>query len=119
MSKVTISIEGGDSITAEATDGMAAVILERIRQITVEGYDSANDDNTPLGELAKAAACYCGSARLQLMGAKASELDLPAIWPWEEACWKPKDPRRDLVRAAALIIAQIDVIDRAEARESR
>jgi hypothetical protein len=32
--------------------------------------------------------------------------------------WKPKDRRRDLVRAAALIIAEIERLDRdAEARE--
>lgn len=35
------------------------------------------------------------------------------VWPWDWAWWKPKNPRRDLVRAAALIIAEIERLDRA------
>ena len=33
-------------------------------------------------------------------------------WPWNEAAWKPKDARRDLVRTAALIVAEIERLDR-------
>lgn len=39
------------------------------------------------------------------------------LWVRENG-WQPKNPRRDLVRAAALIIAEIERIDRAEAKES-
>lgn len=32
--------------------------------------------------------------------------------PWDEKWWKPKNPRRDLVKAGALILAEIERIDR-------
>jgi len=40
-------------------------------------------------------------------------------WPWDPKWWKPKDRRRDLVRAAALIIAEIDRHDREVRDESK
>ncbi len=33
------------------------------------------------------------------------------LWPWKAEHWAPLDPRSDLERAAALIIAQVDKID--------
>lgn len=33
-------------------------------------------------------------------------------WPWAVRWWKPKDPIRDLVRAGALIAAEIDRLQR-------
>lgn len=44
---------------------------------------------------------------------KTSESAPDPFWPWQRKWWKPKDPRRDLVRAGALIIAEIERIDRA------
>jgi hypothetical protein len=38
------------------------------------------------------------------------------LWPWSVQWWKPKDRRRDLVRAGALIVAEIERLDRAAAR---
>jgi hypothetical protein len=35
------------------------------------------------------------------------------LWPWHDDWWKPKDRRRDLIRAAALIVAEIERLDRA------
>ena len=93
--------------------GIVDVIKERGRQVGVERFSGVHDDCHDPGILAKAAACYCGSARLQLLGAKVEELELPSLWPWEPEWWRPKNPRRDLVRAAALIIAEIDRLDRA------
>ena len=37
----------------------------------------------------------------------------PVGWPWHRQWWKPKNARRDLVRAAALIVAEIERLDRA------
>jgi hypothetical protein len=34
-------------------------------------------------------------------------------WPWDLKWWKPTTPRRDLVKAAALIVAEIERLDRA------
>lgn len=37
------------------------------------------------------------------------------VWPWDESWWKPTNRRRDLVKAGALILAEIERLDRAEA----
>ena len=43
----------------------------------------------------------------------ASQKAIPYYWPWDPAWWKPIDPRCDLVKAGALILAEIERIDRA------
>lgn len=83
------------------------IAAERRRQIEVEGWTSLHDDGHANGELASAAACYSmntGRDRLPVV---------PKGWPWTRSWWKPKDRRRDLVRAAALIVAEIERLDRA------
>jgi hypothetical protein len=35
------------------------------------------------------------------------------LWPWDDEWFKLTDPRRDLIKAAALIIAEIERLDRA------
>jgi hypothetical protein len=92
------------------------VITERRRQIEVEDWTTEHDDRQTKGEMARAAACYCAIA-----GNDAETRDarlrigwMPATWPWDWAWWKPKDRRRDLVRAGALIIAEIERLDRAK-----
>ncbi len=43
---------------------------------------------------------------------------VPQLWPWEPSRWKPSlDARHNLVKAGALILAAIGVIDRAIERE--
>lgn len=80
---------------------------ERQRQQEVEGWTTAHDDDHWGGELALAAACYAAHAGGRYQDA------LPAIWPWRREWWKPKNARRDLVRAGALIVAEIERLDRA------
>lgn len=93
------------------------VQLERLRQLTKEDFSAAHDDDHNQGELARAAACYCLSAVETVTGRELMDFDnddfLSAVWPWDREWWKPKDSRRDLVRAAALILAEIERIDRA------
>lgn len=36
----------------------------------------------------------------------------PSFWPFETSWWKPKNTRSDLIRAAALIVAEIERFDR-------
>jgi hypothetical protein len=82
------------------------IAAERERQKSVEGWTEAHDDEHADGELARAAACYARFAHYAPA--------LPPIgWPWELSAWKQKGARRDLVRAAALIVAEIERIDRA------
>ena len=83
---------------------------ERRRQINDEGWTTENDDGHDGGEMAKAASCYALQAAGDPRGYVIDEP--PDIWPWSKRWWKPKSPRRDLVRAAALIVAEIERLDR-------
>jgi hypothetical protein len=94
-----------------ALDDIAA---ERRRQIAAEGFDAQHDDNYPPGTLALAGAVYA------LPNAEAESLHgsgVPvwlAFWPWDREWLRKGDRRRDLVKAAALIVAEIDRLDRSE-----
>lgn len=83
----------------------ADVLAERQRQMTVEGWTPEHDDEHSAGELAEAAACYAIFADQQ-------GFSTPAHWPWNSYWWKQSGRRRDLVKAAALIIAEIERLDR-------
>lgn len=91
------------------------VIAERDRQMSEEGWTPAHDDEHSCGELAAAAACYAVPAPHGVR--LTAQDDPPKMWPWQRSWWKPKDRRRNLVRAAALIIAEIDRLDRAESKK--
>lgn len=93
------------------------VIFERQRQISQEGWTPEHDDNHRSGSMAGAAACYAQhvNARQWIFPWKPEEYtseQVPGSWPWDEVWWKPKSPRQDLVRAAALLIAEIEKLDR-------
>lgn len=93
-----------DTMTKAAAD----VLAERRRQIEAEGYDQAHDDEHAHGELADAAACYA----LQ-HGCLPSGMDITGdAWPFEAGSFRPGDRRRDLVKAGALILAEIERLDR-------
>ncbi len=97
------------------TPALTDVIAERQRQISVEGRTLERDDNYKDGSMAVAAACY---ARLGGMWNDSwqvpyTAIDMPCNWPWPYEWWKLTNPRRDLVKAAALILAEIERLDRA------
>lgn len=101
---------GAESMTIAARD----VLAERRRQIDVEGWTSEHDDAHASGGMAYAAACYA----LAGTGPTVNEIDLMRLWRWtrwSEEWFKPKGGRRNLVRAAALILAEIERLDRASA----
>lgn len=97
---------------------------ERERQVSEEGWTPGHDDNHHFGELARAAAAYAwfasfsNDARAKMnMEPQQGYINLLWwMWPrsWSDRWWKPKDRRRDLVRAAALIVAEIERLDRLE-----
>lgn len=92
------------------------VIAERERQQSAEGWTTDHDDGHTDGSLSTAARAYLHHAA-HYTGASAFGhvvSEPPSFWPWDRKWWKPKDLRRDLVRAAALIVAEIERIDRAE-----
>lgn len=87
--------------TAAASD----VLAERKRHTEVEGWTPEHDDAHDDGSMALAAAGYA-------IGPRTTDGEPPEVWPWGHEWWKPKDRRRDLVRAGALIIAEIERLDR-------
>jgi hypothetical protein len=82
------------------------VISERQRQRAIEGWTSEHDDAYQNSELADAAACYAIHAHNQ-------GFSTPAHWPWSPDWWKQSGTRRDLITAGALILAEIERLDRA------
>ena len=102
------------------TKAVTDVLDEVLRQREVEGWTTAHDDAHDPGTLAKAATTYAWSAIGELAESfRGPRMDADTAsrrfgWPWDAKWWKPKGPRRDLVRAAALLIAEIERMDRAE-----
>ncbi|WP_236084107.1 hypothetical protein [Pseudomonas aeruginosa] len=82
------------------------VQAERRRQVEAEGWTPEHDDLYCAAELPRAAAAYI------LSGAND---EAPAIWPFVAKWWKPRDARANYVRAGALILAEIERLDRAAA----
>lgn len=99
----------------EPSSALADVAAERRRQIAVEGWVPEHDDRYHYGELSAAAASYALDACGIQLGHDSSK-NPPSTWPWHRDWWKPAGARRNLVKAAALILAEIDRLDRAAAR---
>ena len=106
--------------------GAILIKEERERQMELEKYSFKHDDRHNSRELASAALSYLGHyvARAWVY---TNELEMPGVidgpdtykreeppqdWPWNDKDWKPKDPMRDLIRAGALIAAEIDRLNR-------
>ncbi|HFU1359324.1 TPA: hypothetical protein ACGQTY_002507 [Citrobacter farmeri] len=79
------------------------VIAERQRQQSVKGFSTQQDDTYIGGELAAAAISYI------------EPMEAGDYWPadWHDDSFRPSDYRRNLVKAGALLIAEIERIDRA------
>jgi hypothetical protein len=93
------------------TDVIAEIAAERCRQVEAEGWSADHDYHAHCnGELAKAAVCYALEPKF---GPETLDF-IERWWPWERKWWKPKDRRRDLIRAGALIVAEIERLDRAK-----
>jgi hypothetical protein len=96
--------------------GAELIAAERQRQIVLEGFTEEHDDQHIQGELRDAAIAYA-----MVCDARAGEnaqYVFPASWnpEWDQSWWKPKDTLRNLVRAGALIAAEIDRLQRTEAQ---
>lgn len=95
---------------------------ERNRQIFDEGFSPERDvTEHQNGQLAMAAAAYLvsGTAAERQKGVFASSFGpdaffVPECWPmgWDPNWFKPGDRRRNLVKAGALIIAELERLDR-------
>ena len=107
--------------------GVALISEERDRQMAGEGWTVEHDDEHVDGSLSQAAACYALPDSACQMGNRYETVDVsggrgecpvwrevphtvPKMWPKSWSCqwWNPKSRIRDLVRAGALIAAEID-----------
>jgi hypothetical protein len=93
------------------TKAIIAIRWERLRQRADEDFSDYRDDQYVHGELASAAACYAAPPRFREAFTR-----LLAVWPWSPSKWKPTphDRVRELVKAGALIVAEIERLQRAE-----
>lgn len=99
--------------------GIELIAKERARQISQEGWTPEHDDEHCHGEISQAALCYTEAATMQAAtGENVRKLRrFRRMWPWEWALWKPsEDPVRNLVKAGALIAAEIDRLERRKER---
>lgn len=93
----------------KVTNAVVSVLAERERQQAEEGWTPEHDDEHCNGELAMAAVCYINeTGTVNRNGGK------PWGWPWDASWWKPNARRRNLVKAGALILAEIERLDRSE-----
>lgn len=94
--------------------GIELIEEERKRQVSVEGWTFAHDDEHVDGQLARAAACYALPPGRQ-------ESAFERYWPWGSAWWKPSPDNRirDLTKAGALIAAEIDRLKRIEQQKGQ
>ncbi|MBB3997256.1 hypothetical protein [Aureimonas pseudogalii] len=86
------------------------VLAERRRQVEVEGWSAEHDDRQHPCALSSAAACYA------LADPNNTVKPPSMLWPWDATAWKPRDERSNLVRAGALILADIERLGRAAAQ---
>lgn len=83
------------------------IAAKRLRIRREEGWTIDHDDSQRHGELADAAACYAATTSV-------FRADGSALWPWDAEDWSPQDRLDNLVQAAALIVAEIERVFRAQ-----
>ncbi|MBU1229531.1 MAG: hypothetical protein KKA55_01740 [Proteobacteria bacterium] len=87
--------------------GIGLIAQERSRQVHEKGFSLEHDAQHTSGELAQAAAYYCWPAADEKLSRK---LLFPDEWEWRWAKREGdrKPTLRDLVKAGALIAAELD-----------
>lgn len=83
--------------------GAEQILRERKRQVVVEGYTRERDLQYRNGELIRCVLAYL--------------LRDPEAWPFGMETYKPTTEERDLVKAGALIAAEIDRLNAAKVLE--
>ncbi len=116
-----------ERIEKKIMTGTELIAAERQRQIEVEGWSPEHDDEHDDAELASAALCYTVHANHQVQFPSAAPLSTEMyigptgrLWPWSPDWFKPSgDPIRNLVKAGALIAAEIDRLQRIKDKDQR
>lgn len=108
------------SDTAPTQRVIDEIRIERERQTQIEGWSEEHDDTHANGEIAFAASCYANPSpemSESTMFFDGIQRTFPKQWPWDLEWWNPSDPRRNYIKAAALLVAEIERLDRASKKE--
>jgi hypothetical protein len=96
--------------------GIRLIAEERIRHTEVLGWTPEHDDEHRAAELSGAAACYAIAGNEAAVG-NAVHWANPSLWPWGDEWWNPSpEPVRNLVKAGALVAAEIERLGRIAAQ---
>jgi hypothetical protein len=104
-------------------DGLKDIAAERARQIDDEGWSPEHDDGHSNGELGFAAAAYAMFVP-DIPATSILAADTFRMTRWDMSWWKPgygtdESHRRNLVKAGALVVAEIERLDRAQLKGSQ
>jgi hypothetical protein len=114
LSQAGLMLEAMQRVRSGGPAGLALIVDERLRQMSVEGYSPEGDIGRD-HELIAAAECYLLIAQSGADGWHDNDgrWVAPGGWPWPESTWKPTDDKiRDLTKSAALMAAALDVLIR-------
>ncbi len=100
---------GERTAATESAQRIAREIVEkRVRQQVHHGFWAEHDDRYQFGELPMAAATYAVVAARPSMRTHYRK----TLWPWPDHWLRDGAPRELLINAAALIIAEIERLER-------
>ncbi len=94
------------------------IVAERHRQLRQEGWSATHDDEHVDGSLATAAACYAAWEPIYGYSPLSGMHRYIEMWPWQDIDDKREKHtrRRRCIIAAALLVAEIQRLDREEVR---
>lgn len=86
-------------------NGAEMIAAERQRQTEQEGWTAEHDDSH-VNDLVLAAIAY------GYEGIRSGHPMALAVWPWDDEWWPPTTRVRNLVKAGALLAAELDRLQR-------
>ncbi|MDF1778774.1 MAG: hypothetical protein P1V13_22350 [Rhizobiaceae bacterium] len=92
------------------------IFAERLHQVSGELFTPEDEDRYMPGTCALAAVTYALPKEVANARLSAGQLLWRALWPWSIDLLRLTDRRSNLVRSAALILAEIEHLDRAARR---
>ena len=106
------------------SEGIRLITAERTKQIEGYGFLPEGDADYINLELIAAATCYIASACAEKETRQELRGTVPELWPWTAESWKPSafdsvgSRIRELVKAGALIAAEIDRLELCRSEEA-